>query len=299
MAESKHEAAALLRRLMYSGKRQGGMDSREIALGNEILRGIVGSTAHGLAIDGQDDRDEMAVFVEPPANVCGLAPCDHYIYRDQPNGVRSQPGDLDLTMYSLRKFCRLAAKGNPSVILLLWLPEYVSMSPLGADLVALRDAFISKESGKRFLGYLVAQKMKLKGERAHTVNRPELVEKYGYDTKFAMHALRLGYEGIELLTDGCITLPIPHPRLAVLRGVRLGKFTFAEALDLIDKAEADLRKAIDCCTSMADLERVNDFMVRAHRQHWGTRFSSRAERPAVDGETAVRVCQPGPSAGIL
>ncbi|MDE2103551.1 MAG: nucleotidyltransferase domain-containing protein, partial [Patescibacteria group bacterium] len=176
------------------------MISKEIALGNEILRGVVGSTSHGTAIEGQDDRDEMAVFIEPPENVCGLTPCDHYIYRDQPEGVRSQPGDLDLTMYSLRKFCRLAAQGNPSVIILLWLPDHVSKTRLGAELIGMREAFINRESGQRFLGYLVAQKMKLTGERTQTVARPELVEKYGYDTKFAMHALRLGFEGIEMLT---------------------------------------------------------------------------------------------------
>lgn len=55
------------------------MTPHDIATQNEILRGVVGSTAHGLAISGQDDRDEMAVFIEPPENVCGLSPCDHYI----------------------------------------------------------------------------------------------------------------------------------------------------------------------------------------------------------------------------
>jgi uncharacterized protein len=95
------------------------MSNREIALDNEILRGVVGSTTHGTAIEGRDDRDEMGVFVEPPEYVCGLTSIDHYIYRDQPEGVRSQPGDLDLTMYSLRRYCHLAAQGNPSVILLL------------------------------------------------------------------------------------------------------------------------------------------------------------------------------------
>ncbi len=100
------------------------MTARDIAFENEILRGVVGSTAHGTAVDGQDDRDEMAVFIEPPENVCGLTPCDHYIYRDKPEGVRSEAGDLDLTMYSLRKFCRLAEQGNPSVVILLWLPTH-------------------------------------------------------------------------------------------------------------------------------------------------------------------------------
>jgi predicted nucleotidyltransferase len=193
---------------------------RKIALENEIIRGVVGSTSHGTAVDGQDDRDEMGAFIEPPENVCGLESCDHYVYRDQPDGMRSQPGDLDLTMYSLRKFCRLAAQGNPSVILLLWLPVYLRKTEIGAALVKMREAFISKQSGERFLGYLVAQKAKLKGERAHTVNRPELVAKYGYDTKFAMHALRLGYEGIELMTQRRLTLPVAEPNLTTLRAVR-------------------------------------------------------------------------------
>jgi hypothetical protein len=104
---------------------------RDIALDNEILRGVVGLTSHGTAIEGQDDRDEMGVFIEPPEHVCGLTPCEHYVYRDQPEGVRSQPGDLDLVMYSLRKFCRLATQGNPSVILLLWLPEHISKTQVG------------------------------------------------------------------------------------------------------------------------------------------------------------------------
>lgn len=40
----------------------------EIATKNEILRGLVGSTAHGINIVGQDDRDETGVFIEPPAS---------------------------------------------------------------------------------------------------------------------------------------------------------------------------------------------------------------------------------------
>lgn len=244
------------------------VSARGTALANEILRGVVGSTAHGTAVDGQDDRDEMGVFVEPPENVCGLAPCDHYVYRDQPDGVRSQPGDLDLTMYSLRKFGRLAAHGNPSVMILLWLPSYITMTSLGAELVAMRQAFISKESGGRFLGYLVAQKGKLKGERAHTVNRPELVARYGYDTKFAMHALRLGFEGIELIAQRRLTLPVAEPNLTMLRSVRTGQVDFATALELIESAEARLRDLVEACSWEADIDAIDRFMVRAHLQHW-------------------------------
>jgi uncharacterized protein len=245
--------------------------AREIALDNEILRGVVGSTTHGTAVEGQDDRDEMGVFVEPPECICGLEPCDHYIYRDQPEGVRSQPGDLDLTMYSLRRYCRLAAQGNPSVILLLWLPEHITKTPLGDALVGMREAFISKESGKRYLGYLTAQKSKLKGERSPKVSRPELVEKYGYDTKFAMHALRLGLQGVEVMTHRRLTLPVAEPDLTRLRAVRCGEIKQVDALQMIEDTENRLGELVEACTFVADIEGINRFMVKAHIEYWKSR----------------------------
>lgn len=157
------------------------LTTKDIATKNGILRGEVGSSAHGMAIAGTDDIDQMGVFIEPPEYVCGLSSCDHYVYRDAKEGERSKPGDLDLTLYSLRKFCRLAAAGNPSVIVLLWLPHYEFETSLGSELISKRKLFISKESGKRFLGYLTAQKKSLTGERVQKVNRPELIEKYGFD----------------------------------------------------------------------------------------------------------------------
>src|SRR5262249_51569849 len=49
------------------------MDLRELVTRGTILRATVGSTVHGLHHGGQDDRDEMAVFVEPPEYRLGLA----------------------------------------------------------------------------------------------------------------------------------------------------------------------------------------------------------------------------------
>lgn len=252
------------------------MLARQIAENNEILRGVVGSTCHGTAIEGQDDRDEMGIFIEPPEYVCGLTRRDHYVYRDQPEGVRSQPGDLDLVMYSLRKFCGLAERGHPSIILLLWLPNYINRTVIGMQLVAMRDAFVSKQSGKRFLGYLADQKKKLKGELAHTTKRPELVAKYGYDTKFAMHALRLGIEGIELMTNRRLTLPVAEPNLTTLRAVRLGKIDYDGALRLIAEVEGRLIDLVENCCWEADVDRINRFLVGAYLEHW--RVNSAATR---------------------
>ena len=64
---------------------------REIAERFIILRCLVGSGVHGTAVEGQDDRDEMGICIEPPEYVVGLRRFEQYIYRTQPEGERSGP----------------------------------------------------------------------------------------------------------------------------------------------------------------------------------------------------------------
>lgn len=244
------------------------MRTEQIVEDNEILRGLVGSTAHGTGLDGHEDRDEMGIFIEPQEHVCGLTSLDHHIYRTQPEGVRSGPGDLDLTRYSLRKFTRLAVQGNPSILLLLWLPDYIITHSIAERLIEMRELFVSKEAGARFLGYLISQRMRLTGERAKTVSRPELVEMFGYDTKFAMHALRLGLQGAELLTERNMSVPVRDPDRSTLLAVRRGEVSYNEALALINEAESNLRGLVDSCKWSVDRMTVNSFLVDAHNEWW-------------------------------
>lgn len=245
------------------------MNKELVAKGNVVLMGEVGSTAHGTGLAGFEDVDMMGVFVEPLRNVVGRSLVDHYIQRDQPEGVKSQPGDLDLTLYSLRKFIGLAATGNPSVVLLLWLPEYTVRAELGDRLIELRDGFITKTAGERYLGYLRAQTSKLLGQRSPAVSRPDLVAAHGYDTKFAMHALRLGLQGIELLTEHHLSVPCASPNRELLVAVRKGEIAFDEVMRLIEAAESQLRSIVNCCDATVNLEKVDDFLVQAHMSHWG------------------------------
>lgn len=70
----------------------GGATEAEIAEQGTILRVLVGSGVHGTAIDGQDDRDEMGICIEPPDHVIGLQRFEQYVFRTQPEGVRSGRG---------------------------------------------------------------------------------------------------------------------------------------------------------------------------------------------------------------
>ena len=100
-----------------------------------ILRAVVGSTVHGTNVTDQGDRDEIGIAVEPREYVIGLRHWETSVIRTAPDGQKSQPGDLDLQIHSLRKFCRLAAKGNPTILLPLFVPEdaIVEISPLGRE----------------------------------------------------------------------------------------------------------------------------------------------------------------------
>ncbi len=236
-----------------------------------ILRAVVGSTVHGLNVqDGIEDRDEMGVCLEDEGDALGLgAPFEQYIYRtaalrEGKHDAKSRAGDLDLTIYSLRKWLRLALKGNPTILLLLFAPTN-ELDARGSQLKELAPAIVSRQAGRAFLGYLTAQKQRLVGERGgKDVNRPELVEKYGFDTKYAMHMLRLGFQGVELLTTGRLSLPMREPERAWLYGVRVGEVSLQDVL-----------------TKGGELEReLADLLTESPIQEWPQR--EKAERWMLD-----------------
>jgi uncharacterized protein len=264
-------------------------EARAIAEAGTILRVQVGSGVHGTSITGQDDRDEMGICLEPPEFVTGLAQVprgvdsDHLVefeqYQrhtvwDKPGGLanRSGAGDLDVVIYSARKWCRLALAGNPTVLLALFVPdeEVLHRDGYGAELVDNAHRFVSKLAADRFLGYLRAQRAAMVGGSGAHTNRPELVATHGYDTKFAMHALRLGIQGVELLSTGRITLPVPEPHLTYLRRVRLGEITLDEVVTEVDAAEARLGTLRDGSQLPEEPDRawVDRWLHRSHLSYW-------------------------------
>ena len=118
-----------------------------------ILLVEVGSTAHGTGLPGGEDHDELGVVVEQPGGVLGLAEGGYgsVMQRSKPEGSRSGPGDTDRTLHSLRRFVRLAASGNPSILMALWAPVIFS-TPEGDELQGLGEAFVGRHVIPRYRG---------------------------------------------------------------------------------------------------------------------------------------------------
>ena len=251
--------------------------AQEIAEHNTILRATVGSTLHGLAVEGTDDRDEMGVCLEPPEYVLGLGEFHQWVQRDRREGERSQPGDLDLVVYSLRKWARLALAGNPTVLLLLFAPKgflVEQRDPWGRELQALAPAFVGRHVAKPFLGYLNAQRQRLLGERGQKrCKRPELEAEHGYDTKYAMHMLRLGFQGVELLSTGRLEMPITDARGLLLRSVRAGETPLQDVLTLCGKLESNIKDLAETVPlpPTPDAAAVDEFLVRTYQEWWNDR----------------------------
>jgi predicted nucleotidyltransferase len=250
---------------------------RAAAEAGQILRTTVGSGVHGIAIAGTDDHDEMGVFVEPVGWLIGLRPSrESYIARSQAEGARSGPGDTDLVMYSLRKYLQLAVKGNPTALLPLFAPEpdVLFSNELGHELRGMRNQFLSQAAAQRFLGFMHHQRDALvKGGRG-VPNRPELVERYGYDVKYACHALRLAMQGREIVQHGRLTLPMPEAERQRVLEVKSGQVRDLKVvLDEIDAVSAEVVAALESGRTplppRADVDEIEEWAAGAHRRYWG------------------------------
>lgn len=249
--------------------------TRQEAEACTILRCEVGSTAHGVSV-GSDDMDHMGVVLEPMTEACGLgAPFEQFLYRTATertgkHDAPSEPGDLDLTLYSLRKWLRLALKGNPTILSLLFAPV-LSSDARGTQLRELAPLIISRKVGNAYLGYMEAQRQKLLHERGGLkVRRPDLEAKFGFDTKFAYHMLRLGIQGVELLTSGRFSMPVVGPTRDFLLQVRQGLVPLNDCVQRAGDLEVELKGLISDGPIQAepDSAAVEDWMVRLYFREW-------------------------------
>lgn len=239
-----------------------------------ILETVVGSTVHGTNVqDGLEDLDLMAIAVEDQKTFCGFNATDTWTARSKPMGVRSEAGDTDWVCYGLRKFLHLALRGNPSVLLALFAPDshVRTVTSEGNQLRLLRPQLISKQVYMPFRGYMRQQHERLLGLRGQrNVTRPELVDAYGYDTKYAGHVVRLGLQGEELLQTGRLSLPMRKEQRELCVSIRTGGFSLAQVSEQVIDAERRLDSAYKASSlpERPDTEFVENWMLKTYLAHW-------------------------------
>lgn len=243
-----------------------------------ILEAIVGSTLYGTQSDSSSsDLDKIKVVVETPEEFMGFSTKDTWTFTTKEAEEQSTAEDIDETSYGLKKFLYLALKNNPTIINVLFIPdEFIIVKTLEWELIRQLAPFIvSKSAYFPFNGYMQHQYERLIGVRGQkNVTRPELVEKFGFDTKYAGHIIRLGYQGIELMKTGRITMPMPESERKHVVDVRKGMYFF----DTVKKHMEELRNSLEVCyiqsplADKPDTARVQKVMIDIYFNTWKIKY---------------------------
>lgn len=251
-----------------------------VAQAGLILLSEIGSTMHGVSSgDTGDDIDLMGICIEPPLEVLGLGDFEQYEYRDRKVNERSREGDTDLVVYGLRKWVRLAASGNPTVIMPLFSDSELHVKYIDGFGLCLREEFpqfLSQQAGHRFLGYLDGQLQRyLHPDRVDSkhATRPELVERYGWDTKVGYHALRLAIQGKQLMDAAHIDLPMRVEDREFLLAVRHGEYSREWVIEETDRRVDALKTAIaqSSLPERVDRAEISAWMTNFQRAWWAER----------------------------
>lgn len=237
-----------------------------------------GSALHGARLQGKSDLDIYGLFIEPPKVALGMDRFEHFVTSTSGNENRNTAEDSDVTLYSLRRWAFLAAKGNPTALNFLFADNALDnrFSSLNKGKMwwkhnsQLRSALLCKLAARQFRGFVDGQMGRLLGTKGVGKHgqRPELVDNFGYDTKAGMHAIRLLGEGIELMRTGRITFP--RPNAEDLIAVRQGSMSLDKLCAFVGYLCTELDDAVaqSLLPQSVDRDVVNDILTRMYLEHW-------------------------------
>ena len=98
--------------------------------------------------------------------------------------------------------------------------------------------------------------------------RPDLIERYGFDVKFAMHYVRLLGECRELLCEHRVTLPRPEKELLI--AIRTGKYTQDHVFELGDDLTDECQQLLENSDlpDSVNVHILSQQIAEAYQSHW-------------------------------
>ncbi len=240
---------------------------KALALRRTVYLVRAGSHAYGTALPGSD-LDVRGILLPPREWLLGLREVEQF------EGRRP-----DVVIYAARKFFRLALAGNPGVLEQLFVEEkdVLFATPLGRAVREGRHLFLSQKLYNPFVGYATSQlkQMTARDGRGHDVTRTDLIAEHGYDTKAAMHLIRLLRMGAEVLATG--ELRTRRPEAGFLLEIRAGRLGLEEVLALAEelRAEVDAALARSPLPPEPDVAAAEELLCRLHEE--GLRWPGNGE----------------------
>jgi uncharacterized protein len=210
-----------------------------------IFRCIVGSTAYGLHHEGSDvDRRG---FYLPPADLhWGLAGLPEQLETDQ-----------EECYWEIEKFIRLGLKANPNILECLYSPMVETCTPVAAELIEMRNIFLSRYIHRTYNSYVLSQFKKIE---------QDLRNQHEVRWKHVMHLIRLLLSGVAVLKNGFVPLRVDEHREQLL-AIRRGEVPWGQVEEWRLRLHRELDQVLETTglPEHPDYERANEFLIRARR----------------------------------
>ena len=225
-----------------------GSQSEEFDLESFIIyRCVVGSRAYGLDND-ESDTDRRGIYLAPAELQWSLFGAPEQF---EDNATQS-------CYWELQKFLTMALKANPNILECLYSPMAEKVTPLGAELIAARQAFLSQMIFQTFNGYAMSQFKKIEQDiRNHGEVR----------WKHAMHLLRLLMTGAATLREARVPVRVEGHRERLL-AIKRAELPWAEVDAWRKELHHDFERALaeTKLPERPDYEAANRFLIKARQE---------------------------------
>jgi predicted nucleotidyltransferase len=215
-----------------------------------IYRCIVGSRAFGLDV-AESDVDRRGIYLPPAALEWSLDGVPEQLENDERQEC----------YWELQKFLVLLLKANPNVLECLYTPLIEFTTPIADELLAHRQAFLSKRVYQTFNGYAASQFKKLEQDLR---NAGELKWKH------AMHLIRLLISGITILREQAVPVDVGAHKDRLF-AIRSGEVTWEN----VNAWRLELHKEFDQAFEKTTLPECPDYQ-------WANQFLISARHSMVN-----------------
>jgi len=242
---------------------------------------LMGSVAYGVSTDTSDM--DIYGFCIPPKNIVfphlngeimGFGKQHERFEQWQQHHIKdvSAKKEYDFSIYSIVKYFQLCMQNNPNMIDSLFVPRrcILHSTAVGELVRENRKLFLHKGAWHKFKGYAYSQvhKMRIKNPEPGST-RNEMVQKYGYDLKFAYHVVRLLNEIEQILTEHDLDLERNREQL---KAIRRGEWTQEQIIDYFETREKDLESLYTSSSlpHSPDEEKIKGLLLQCLEHHYGS-----------------------------
>lgn len=208
---------------------------------------IMGSQAYGTSTENSD-LDIYAICIPPKHYIFphlsgyisdfGEAPPKFEQFQEHHIKDVEADREYDINILSIVKVFELARQGNPNIIDMLFTSDSCVLftSTVGNIVRENRKEFLSKKIWPRYKGYSYSQ-LKHLDNKNPIGKRKDRVEQHGFDTKFALHLVRLLNFAEQILTNHDLSLQENNEQL---KAIRRGEWTEQQIRDYFNRKESEL-----------------------------------------------------------